>query len=276
MLHADFYICRIEKLQAFMPRMHQPARYELYVVLFAGPDGARHFLDRKEIFLPPYSVLFVGPGKETHFSTEYRPDTYVVSFSSAFYGRSSRDLNFLHTTLLFNDFEKAYMMVLPEDGVMYSKVFVSMLYRARKGFGEPMHNDLAHNLIEQILIMGSLHENLFTNLDFKYDRDSLLILKYRTLVNQHFAREKKVVFYANKLNVTERRLNTASERVLQLGAKDVITRRIMQESKRLLTYSELSIKEISLMLGFSEEQNLSTFFLTYSGIRPKEYRKNRK
>jgi AraC-like DNA-binding protein len=46
----------------------------------------------------------------------------------------------------------------------------------------------------------------------------------------------------------------------------------MLEARRLLQYSELSIKSISYEIGFEDIQTFSRFFKKNEGVSPSEYR----
>lgn len=270
----SFGIYRVQKLETHLPDMFTPTRRDVYMIIFSGPKGIVHHIDNREFQLPPYSVLFIGPNRISQFDQEMTEDTYVLLFSSVFFGRSSRDLHFLQNTPLFNDHGQLYYMTLPKDALMYGKVTVYLLYQAKNGIEQQLNKDLAHNLIEQVLIMGTMNVKQISNASYKDDLDNLLVIKYKALIADHFVSEKLVKFYAEQLNVSERRLNKAAESVVGSGAKDIIVERVMEEAKRQLLYSEKSIKEISLSLGFSGEQNFSAFFLKYAGMRPTEFRKN--
>ena len=150
---------------------------------------------------------------------------------------------------------------------------VYLLYQARNGIDNQLNEDLAHNLIEQILIMGSMSADRVSLTSYKEDQDNFLTVKYKELIAEHFVREKAVKFYADRLNVTERRLTKATKQVVGVGAKELITDYMVENAKRQLIHTQRSVKEISLSLGFSGEQNFSAFFLKYTNMRPTEFRK---
>lgn len=269
----DFGIYRVQKIGEHLREIYRPIRRDGYMIIFSGPQGTVHHLDGRAFSLPPYSVLFIGPDRVSGFEKKMTEDTYVLVFSAAFFGRSNRDLHFLQNSPLFNDYGQVYYMTLPDEGLLYGNVMVHLLYQARNGIEEQISRDLAHNLIEQILIMGSLHIQQVSNANYRDDLDHMLVLRYRTLIAEHFFSEKSVKFYADQLNVTERRLTKATEQVAGVGAKELIIEYVMEKAKRRLIHSEKSVKEISLSLGFSGEQNFSAFFFRYAGIRPTEFRK---
>lgn len=254
--------------------LYQPSRKGFYTILFSGRAGYQHHIEGEEVVLPPYSVLFVGPDTVSQFGHS-SDDTYALVFSTVFFARSNRDLYFLQNSPLFNDHGSTYVMTLPDGGVSYAKVTVYLLYQARDGFEQQLFKDLARNIIEQTLIMGSIHHRQIPFANYKDNQNGYLVVEFKKLLAAHFHKEKTLHFYAGQMNITERRLNKATEAVLGMGAKDLITQRIIEEAKRLLRYSDTDIKEISDRLGFSGAQNFSTFFMNHTEIRPKDFRKSK-
>jgi len=59
---------------------------------------------------------------------------------------------------------------------------------------------------------------------------------------------------------------------VDLSAKQFIIDRILLEIKRYLAQGELTINEISDLMGFDEPSNLTKFFKRYEGLSPKEFR----
>ncbi len=55
-------------------------------------------------------------------------------------------------------------------------------------------------------------------------------------------------------------------------SKELIQSRISIEAKRMLYFSDLSIKEIGYELGFSEPANFSAFFKNCTGMSPSTFR----
>ncbi len=276
MTDIDFGISRLEKVSQYLEDLYEPLRRGVYMVIFSGPSGAKHYIDNELFHLPPYSVLYLGPERMSHFDRNVHEDTYILVFSSRFYNRSYRDIHYLQNSPLFFDLNRIYYLTPPAEVLMYCKVLVSLLYRARDNFEKQLNRDLAHNLVQQILIMGTMLHDIVPIRDFKNNQEQVLALKYRELVAKHFKTNRTVKFYADLLNITERKLNKATENIFGISAKDLIVYHIMREAKRLLSYSDLTIKEISFDLGFSEENNFSTFFSKNESRSPRQYRNNNK
>lgn len=261
-----------KKAAFLVSEIHKPLRRELYTILFSGPERAKHFVDNQEVDIPPYSVLFVGPDRLMHFSHQVQNETLVLFFNSLLYNRMPRDVHFLQNSELFHNSGSIYIFTPPGDAIGYCKTLSYLLYTNQEQLDSPLHRDLIHNIIQQILIMGTIYSQQTNLYNFLEDKDSLFVLNFRTLLDEQFIKEKTVQFYADKLNVTEKRLNKATKTILNLSAKEVIIRKIMEEAKWKLIYTPDSVKEISQDLGFFEENNFSAFFFKNEGLRPTQFR----
>lgn len=96
--------------------------------------------------------------------------------------------------------------------------------------------------------------------------------KFIRLVNEHFASEHEIEFYADKLCVTSNYLNKIVKRVLGTNTKSYIQERIMSEARKLLSYTSLSVAEISILLNFSTATYFSRFFTRNASVTPQQFR----
>jgi len=92
------------------------------------------------------------------------------------------------------------------------------------------------------------------------------------LVETHFRKEHQVSFYADQLFKSAKTLSNTFN-TLSTSPLLIIHNRIILETKRLLMYSELSLKEIAIELGFSETSNLSKLFKKKVGESPATFKK---
>ena len=96
------------------------------------------------------------------------------------------------------------------------------------------------------------------------------------LVNEHFADEHGIEFYAGKLFITSNYLNKIIKKSLGMTAKSFITEKIISEAKRLLTYTTQSVTEISYILNFESPSYFVHYFHKNEGITPNQYRESLK
>ena len=98
-----------------------------------------------------------------------------------------------------------------------------------------------------------------------------LVEQFYLKVEDSYKAKHKVQEYAEMFGTTTTALSNVF-RDFPLSPIKIIHQRIHLEAKRLLTYSSLSIKQISYVLGFQETPHFYHFFKKKEGCTPKEFR----
>ncbi|MTI32461.1 AraC family transcriptional regulator [Xanthovirga aplysinae] len=96
---------------------------------------------------------------------------------------------------------------------------------------------------------------------------------FQKLMDEFIFESHSVNFYADKLNITPRKLGEISKQVLNKSTIKIIAEKVIIEAKRKLYYSTNSITEIAYLLNFEDSSNFTKFFKKHAGITPKEFRK---
>jgi AraC-like DNA-binding protein len=110
----------------------------------------------------------------------------------------------------------------------------------------------------------------FTELKKGADLDHTLL--FRDLLEINYAKLKTVNDYAQLICISEKRLGQATAKVLGKLPKEIINDRILLEAKRLLGYTNLSIKEIGQNLGFEDPAYFIRYFKKNTRATPVEFR----
>ena len=128
------------------------------------------------------------------------------------------------------------------------------------------------NLISLIIQrIDSIKQNQFSSR--KHYVENLGVLdKFQVLMDEFILEEKAVAFYADKLNLTSRKLNDILKSLFNKSASNFINERIMVEAKRNLIYSDDTIHQIAYGLGFKDNSHFTKFFKNHSDLTPKEFR----
>lgn len=100
------------------------------------------------------------------------------------------------------------------------------------------------------------------------------IQEFEKLVDKHFDTKKHPHEYAELLHISSNYLNKICKEVIGITAGEMIRKRIILESERLLNYTNYSINEIAYKLGFENASYFITFFKKQTGVTPKQFRKN--
>jgi AraC family 4-hydroxyphenylacetate 3-monooxygenase operon regulatory protein len=103
--------------------------------------------------------------------------------------------------------------------------------------------------------------------------DLRLFHRFSDLVEEHYRKHWHLPQYTDHMGVSESRLNQICQRISNRSPKKLIHDRIVQETKRLLTFSNLGINEICFELGFADPAYFSRFFKKHAGLTAQQYRK---
>ncbi|KAA0128306.1 AraC family transcriptional regulator [Chryseobacterium sp. SN22] len=93
----------------------------------------------------------------------------------------------------------------------------------------------------------------------KETADKPLYVRFKKLLNEQYKQQRTVQYYAGKLAITPKKLNTLTKKHCGETAIQAIHNRILMEIKRQLMFSDLSHKEIAFDLGFNSPSALNKF-----------------
>lgn len=102
--------------------------------------------------------------------------------------------------------------------------------------------------------------------------DSVLVQRFKTLIEQNFAAHWTVSQYAKALSISPTHLSRLTRAANGISALRMIEARLMREARRNLAYTNLSISSIAYTLGFSDPAYFSRVFTRDAGISPKAFR----
>lgn len=102
-----------------------------------------------------------------------------------------------------------------------------------------------------------------------------IIREYNFLVEQNFRIKHTVAEYASMLNKSPKTLSNLFSKIATKSPLQFIQERKLLEAKRLLRYTDKSIKEIAYEIGFEDLQTFGRFFKNYEKVSPTEFKENK-
>jgi AraC-like DNA-binding protein len=99
-----------------------------------------------------------------------------------------------------------------------------------------------------------------------------IVREYNFLVEQHFKTIHSVAGFAEMLHKSPKTLSNLFGKLSSKTPLQFIQERKMLEARRLLKYSDKSIKEIAFEIGFEDTQTFGRFFKNIEQKSPSQYR----
>jgi AraC-like DNA-binding protein len=103
----------------------------------------------------------------------------------------------------------------------------------------------------------------------RYER----VIALRQDIEQHFKRHREAAFYARHQAITPKQLNKISQMALGKTVTELVHERLLLEAKRMLHFTDRSVKEIAYELGFADPAYFFRFFKRQALHTPEDFRR---
>ncbi len=267
-----FHIGTHEEIRGALPKAVTPFRnafFEISLVLGGSPLEYR--INDKTFHTPEKYLVFNAPGQVHHWQG-IQPDLsgFVMFFRPEFVGRVFQE-KALSDFPFFNIYEANLFKLSPKRAAQCQ--FYYQQIHENFHSGESSAQELIKANLQAILwLCNQVYEEMNQGKGKQKETDGL-VARYRHLVNEHFLTATTVNEYADLLSITPNYLSQLIRETLGKNAKSIIDERIMLEADYLLSYSDLSIKEICYRLNFQEPTHFTRFFKKHRGMTPGNFRK---
>jgi AraC-like DNA-binding protein len=245
----------------------QPHKHDFYLVFFVEKGSGVHNVDFTQYTVDDYQVYFIRPGQVHNWSLDVDTSGFQLMLS----GDVITIFSNLGSLPYFEQSVPSCLSLTQKE----FKEFKNHLHEIELTLSD---NDVLTKEIDllRLHLLLKLLQKEYLNQFPEHDsstKPEKIIKGFHTLIDDHFNAESSVNFYADKLNITPNYLNILSQKYLKIPAGDVIKQRTILEAKRLLTSTDLSIKEVGYQLGFNDNTYFSKVFKKYTGKTPGDFKK---
>lgn len=107
----------------------------------------------------------------------------------------------------------------------------------------------------------------------KHTPHEVLFASFYRAITEHYQQSREVRFYADMFHLSPKHFATIIKQHTNINALDWINSYVTIQAKILLRYHrQLTVQEIAIRLGFSEQASFSRFYKKNTGLSPTEYR----
>lgn len=254
-------------------RLCQPERVDFFMLLFVENGVGVHTVDFVDTALFPGQLLFVRPGQvqQWHAEDNFEAQLILVDPGALPNGNS---LNYSHELLLLGLDEWSTGIHLDAENQPIIQAGFHQLKRDFEQFnGSALDVALIRHQLMSLLTRYARLQKQQQEAGLPTPANRLTHRLFVQLLESAFTKERSLQYYAQRLGYSESTISRACMAAEGRSAKEVISRRVSLEAKRLLAHSLASTAEIAYQLGFSEATNFVKFFRRNAGVTPTGFRR---
>ena len=260
------FIC-VQKLTRHCRKISDPENYQILWLENGVASIDVDFEDRESF---PLSIIFIHPGREVNLRFNcFQPKGWILKFSRLFFKQHLEGFNIQHADIFLSG-EIPRIVLSPKIGDRINSLAEMIAEMMQSEI--PNKEVAASSLLKSLLVYCDSKCNLHVT---KGSNNHYLniVSRFKHLVSQNLDTCHRVSDYAEMMHISSKYLNIIVKEVMGVTAKYIISEQLIIRSTRELRFTNLSVKEISLQLGFSEPEHFSNFFKKNIGCSPLTYRR---
>lgn len=275
---AEFTIHNVREIHDTVPYQSPVFRTNYYSFVFVKNGKGNYTTDEQKFEFTSRTIYFTNPGHLKAFEFYELEEAYLITLSEGFLKTNVHEDIFQEFPFLlaetvppqtlseeaFQAFEQIYQQILAEYHKtsrykyrIIGNLFVVLLLRIKEQFWS--------NYLPQE--EGDRSSQIVKH--FKQNMES----HYKDLVNGQVDSLFQVQDYARLQHLHPSYLSNVIKTKTGRSISNWIAEKTLNKAKALLQHSNGSIKEIGLLLGYSETAHFSNFFKKQTGRSPSTYRR---
>lgn len=161
-----------------------------------------------------------------------------------------------------------------EEYVHWAKDYCHLLMRAFSAQNIPFHSQMFEALLSTLYYsLANVYGNALATSPLHNSRQEEIFMQFLELLEKDYRNEREVAYYAEKLCVTPKYLSSVVKAVSGRTAGVCIDSYVIEEAKRQLCNTRLSVLEISQNLNFPNQSFFGKYFKRLTNQSPYQYRK---
>jgi len=248
-----------------------PHRHDFYYCVLLEKGCMELEVDFEQVKLGDHSLFFSYPGQVHQINRAQLERGWFLAFDPAIVDEALR--NILDQFLT----EIVSLKLSPEQSIQ--------LYTALAQLNTVYRNEGV--LFRQQTLLALLTAFIYSlasaylsvegfSLSKHTERNIEITKRFKQLLRLRYLSMRRPAQFATEMNMTVSHLNDTVREVTGFPVTYHIQQEVMKEARRLLYYSNLSVKEISASLGFDDPKYFNRLFSKITGQSPGSFRKSLK
>jgi len=248
-----------------------PHQLKFYNLIYFTKGSGRHFIDFNWYPVRKNTLVYLAKEQVNAFDFSTDLKGYCMVFTEEFFVSCFSNLTEDFVFRLFNPQLFSPILQIPKESD-----FVDYFNLLRKEFNSKKSFNQNEIIKSLLTILISKAENIKQNQSksFKDSSKLLVFQKFNSLLENHYTESRNASFYANKLAVTYKHLNSICKELMNKTAKSIIDDFIVLQAKRKLINSDIKSTQLAYNLGFEDPTNFTKYFKKLTGLTPKSFLKS--
>ncbi len=249
----------------------KPHRHNFQELIWIKDGEGEHNIDNIILKIRPNMFYQIARGQVHYFLQGIGLKGYLIRFTDDLFFSKTHNIGWDYHKTLFNIFTAHQSLKIDKAEVAYFEgIMDTMLYEFNnKAYGwVHLLRHLLSILFIQLERVGSKKLKNSHNLTASHSIHNAFI---NDLI-QEYKKHHTASYYAQKLCISERQLSDIVRRFSGKPVKRFIRDWLVLEAKRYLQNTNISIKELTYTLGFSDPSYFSKVFRQIVGQSPNSFR----
>ena len=241
-------------------------RDDHYIFFVIETGSAEINVDFCDIILPDQSVYYLLPGQVHHRINSKNAQGWFMAVDAGLIAKEFREVFEDHLLM-----QQPYQ--LADERYRQCHQLLHLLNDTYESNScEPFYLQNVYALLNSFLATVASSYSKLCTIEKAQSRPKQIAQDFKRLLSENFITEKSPTAYAQMLNISGAYLNESLNKITGMPVSYWITHEVMLEAKRLLYYTQLTIKEIAHQLGYDDHTYFSRLFKNTVNKTPSEFR----
>ncbi|MEL0642894.1 helix-turn-helix domain-containing protein [Olleya sp. Ti.3.14] len=242
------------------------------MIVFYTAGQSKHLVDFVWHEVKQNTIVHLSKGQINAFQFNQGLQGYIILFTEDYLKKHINTLPKNELIRLFN----AHLFSPIIQASQKSNVlnYIELFYEEYSNIEEDYNQENTYKALYSIIFSKLERLKEYQTIHLKKSDKLNRFLEFKSLLEKNYIKSKNADFYANKLNITYKHLNTICKDIVSVTAKQFIDAFVILEAKRLLLNSEIKSTELAYSLGFEEPTNFVKYFKKHTKFTPNSFKKD--
>lgn len=249
--------------------------YRPFIKVLLVPAHYIISVDFKIYDLDKPAVFFVNSNQFLTIVKATNTPAHLIFYNRDFYCVQIHDSEVACDGLLFNNLFEIPKVAFDESETVTVQQLFSQI-KEEIELKDSSSEELIRVYLKQVILKATREwkkQNLENDQIMLQTSEHDFFRNFSRLVEIHFREKHAVADYADLMNLAPKTLSHKFKKLNLENPNEIIKNRIILETKRLLYYTDLSIKEIAYQLGYEDPGYFNRMFAQKLGNTPANFRK---